>query len=248
MSDSKSTTEEHEHQEDSGVRGTPSSINFGSRNGMLGSFYLMQISIIQGVALGLLITNAMGSLNDLAKMTEPPLALRLSFIGTSLLVLITVSFLYSYFINLMNHSATVPHLLDSLLPILLGVAQVLPTYFFTNPRMWWVLIACFLAFSILPLWRTRSVVGSMIPYLGKEIVELTLVETHRNIKIAVATVFVALLAIIWALFVPTKFTSVSWMIYAMHLTFIWILIGMLLFKSSKYVQKVADLSSASSED
>lgn len=107
--------------------------------GSFPSVYLTIISIIQGVALGILASNSFGYVKRVGPLPHDwPLVL--IYTVFSLLLIILVSFEYTWFIGVFQWS---PTFWDALVPIVLGFTEVGPMFFLDRPRVWWLLTAFF---------------------------------------------------------------------------------------------------------
>ncbi len=108
---------------------------------MAGSFpsvYLTTVSIIQGVALGILANNTFGYVTDPETSSLDNWAPFIPYAAFSFLVIVTVSFEYNWFVGMYRWS---PKVWDTLIPFLLGIAEIGPMFYLTNPRIWWLLTA-----------------------------------------------------------------------------------------------------------
>lgn len=99
--------------------------------------YFTTLSIIQGVALGILIQNSLRSYIEHGAQTIP-----YSVFG--LLTIILISYEYTLFVVMFRRPA---RLLDTALPLLLGVFESAPSFFLAEKRLrypsWWLMTAVF---------------------------------------------------------------------------------------------------------
>jgi hypothetical protein len=98
--------------------------------------YLTIISVIQGVALGLLVQN---TLKDCVFIIA-----RIPYAVISFGTVLAVFYEYSWFVGLYRWS---PRFTDISVPLFLGVAEIIPFFFLDNPKLWWISnsIFCFVA-------------------------------------------------------------------------------------------------------
>lgn len=97
--------------------------------------YLTIISIIQGVALGLLATNTSAAYYGLP--TGSPIVVGLALFARSLLLLLTVvliSYQYTWFVGVFRWP---PRFWDTLVPFALGSAEIVPMFVLQNEIAWW---------------------------------------------------------------------------------------------------------------
>lgn len=117
--------------------------------------YLTIISIIQGVALGLLAANTFGYIKDPA--LAEPWARFLPYSAMSFLIIIVVSYEYTWFVGVFKWS---PRIWDTIIPFALGFSEIGPIFYLTNPKIWWFLTAAFCGFGALgfsnTLWNCRQ--------------------------------------------------------------------------------------------
>lgn len=103
--------------------------------------YLTIISIIQGVALGILAYNTFGYIKN------PEFAGRwLMFIPYSIIsfiIILIVSYEYAWFVGIFRWS---PRIWDSVVPFTLGFSELIPMFFLTRARNWFLStgIFCFI--------------------------------------------------------------------------------------------------------
>jgi hypothetical protein len=102
------------------------------------SVYLTTISIIQGVALGLLAQNYFLFWHD------PRFASTrqdfIPYVIFSLFCILIVSYEYVWFIGIFRANANP---FDTSIPIMLGAAEVCPTFYLADPQAWWGTIILF---------------------------------------------------------------------------------------------------------
>ena len=104
--------------------------------------YLTAISIIQGVALGILASNTFCYIKD-PNLAEPWIRF-LPYSVTSLIFLIVVTYEYTWFVGIFKYS---PKIWDTIIPFVLGASEIAPMFYLTNPRIWWVLVTIFCFFG-----------------------------------------------------------------------------------------------------
>ena len=110
--------------------------------------FLTMISIIQGVAFYFLINNAFplfysGALKLHREFLIYP---ALSFVS-----IITVFFLYSWFVSITYRP---PDLREAAIPFLVGLTQILPMHCFAQPKHWFAFMSLFFLASIIALHNT----------------------------------------------------------------------------------------------
>lgn len=94
------------------------------------SGYLTLISIIQGVAFSVWVTQ-LGSTNEMAVVEDAAYYLRVAF---SFLSIVFIVYYYSWFVSIVY---TAPNLRESIVPLALGATQVWPMYYFNDSTEWW---------------------------------------------------------------------------------------------------------------
>ncbi|MEU4402507.1 hypothetical protein [Micromonospora orduensis] len=100
--------------------------------------YLMNISIIQGVALSVLIVE---TVRTLTREDSPlPLVPTLAQSSLTLACLVIVSYEYLWFSTIMRWT---PTFRDTAIPVVLGVGEIVPPLLLGNPRAWWIATAVF---------------------------------------------------------------------------------------------------------
>ncbi|MEU8128934.1 hypothetical protein AB0B68_17095 [Micromonospora sp. NPDC049049] len=100
--------------------------------------YLMNISIIQGVALSVLVVE---TVNTLRRDTDPlPLLPTLAQSSLTLACLIIVSYEYLWFSTVMRWT---PTFRDTAIPVVLGVGEIVPPLLLGNSRAWWIATGAF---------------------------------------------------------------------------------------------------------
>lgn len=100
--------------------------------------YLNHISIIQGVALGLLIQQAFGALTS-----DKYADYRVGTLGEAVLLFLSVvivSYEYIWFLTIMRWT---PRFSDTLIPLLLGITEIIPIFLLTSFRWWLGFMAVF---------------------------------------------------------------------------------------------------------
>lgn len=100
--------------------------------------YLTVISIIQGVALGILAYNTFGYIKD-PKLVEPWIRF-LPYSAICFILIIILTCEYTWFIGVFKWS---PKIWDTIVPFALGLSEVVPMFYLTNPQSWWLLTAIF---------------------------------------------------------------------------------------------------------
>ncbi|MFG1867046.1 hypothetical protein [Micromonospora arborensis] len=100
--------------------------------------YLMNISIIQGVALSVLVVE---TVNALTRADNPlPLTPTLAQSSLTLACLIVVSYEYLWFSTILRWT---PTFRDTAIPVVLGVGEIVPPLLLGNARAWWIATAVF---------------------------------------------------------------------------------------------------------
>ncbi len=99
--------------------------------------YLTVISIIQGVALGLLAQKTLDYVSN-SKTTDAQAWALAPYATLSFCTIVIVSFEYNWFVGVYRWS---PKFLDTSIPFLLGIAEISPLFFLTSPVWWWRLNA-----------------------------------------------------------------------------------------------------------
>lgn len=95
--------------------------------------YLNNISIIQGVALGLLATRTFGTLDSEHSTLDVVM-----IVGEALFLMmgiIIAAYEYLWFLTVVRWT---PTFRDTLVPFTLGVAEIIPQFFLGTPVAWWV--------------------------------------------------------------------------------------------------------------
>jgi hypothetical protein len=128
----------------------PSSISKDSfKRSMLSSFpsvYLTTISIIQGVALGILAQQTFSGVHGNLRETFP-------FALASLVTIMVISYEYTWFVGMFRWP---PRVWDTLVPFLLGFAEAAPMFFLRDAKMWWLWTAVFCIVGALAFVNTLS--------------------------------------------------------------------------------------------
>jgi len=128
------------------------------RHRMQSSFpavYLTIISIIQGVAMGILVYNTFEYIKD-PKITGCYVRF-LPYSAMCFIFLIVVTREYTWLVGTLKWS---PKVLDTIIPFVLGLSEIIPVFYLTSPHIWWLLVAilCFVgsaAFSN-TLWNCKK--------------------------------------------------------------------------------------------
>lgn len=110
--------------------------------------YLMHVSIIQGLAFGVL------AAKGVELIEKQPLDSVLAHLPRALFSLgavAIVSYQYAVFISVYRRSLTV---FDFLLPLFLGLSELAPAYFLAQPLGWWLSTGLFLLMSALGFLNT----------------------------------------------------------------------------------------------
>jgi hypothetical protein len=105
--------------------------------------HLTVISIIQGVALGILAQNIFVYISNIGKPGFGTIVGLIPYAFLSFLIIVIVSFEYNWFVGVYRWS---PKFLDTFIPFLLGIGEIAPLYSLSNPKAWWLLNA-FLTFA-----------------------------------------------------------------------------------------------------
>ncbi|WP_422733907.1 hypothetical protein ACN26Y_28710 [Micromonospora sp. WMMD558] len=100
--------------------------------------YLMNISIIQGVALSVLVVETVKALTR----DDKPLPILPTVAQSSLTLacLIIVSYEYLWFSTVMRWT---PTFRDTAIPVILGLGEIVPPLLLDDPRAWWIATAAF---------------------------------------------------------------------------------------------------------
>ncbi len=109
------------------------------QNRMASSFpaiYLTNVSIIQAVALGILMERTFGYVAGLDAQDFARWAPMLPYALMSFTLIILTSFEYHWFVGMYQWS---PKAVDTIAPYAVGVAEIGPLFFLTAPRVWWFL-------------------------------------------------------------------------------------------------------------
>lgn len=104
------------------------------------SVYLTLISIIQGVALGILAQNTFECMRNLKDPNVENVITLLPYVVLSFFNIVILSFEYSWFVGVFRWS---PKFWDIFIPFFLGIMEINPLYFLDNPKLWWSLNAGF---------------------------------------------------------------------------------------------------------
>ena len=191
--------------------------------------YLTTTSIIQGVGLGLLLTNTFSYINcsDLS-------AHWLRFLPYSILsflVLIIVTFEYSWFVGIFRFS---PRLVDIIIPFVLGVAEISPMFYLTNPKVWWLLISTFCFIGAIGFFNS---VFMCKKYITDPIVNKLIGNTLKyNILISVSVAIISMLA--GLIHYWQQQMIISWYIEAIFWSFIFLPGFIMLFKDEHFMTKL----------
>jgi hypothetical protein len=102
------------------------------------SVYLTIISIIQGVALGILGYNIFSRFN--AQDIRPNWESIIPYSIISFITIIIVSYEYTWFIGIFRWR---PRVLDILIPVSLGFFEFIPMFFLEYPDKWWIFTSIF---------------------------------------------------------------------------------------------------------
>lgn len=116
----------------------------GIRTGFPAS-YLTVLSIIQGVAFGVLIFNGANALKNGVAVSEPV------FILISFGTLVIVWYEYSWLVRIFAWQPTVA---DAAIPFVLGASEALLTFFFESPFRWTLATITFVVAGAFAYWNT----------------------------------------------------------------------------------------------
>ena len=116
------------------------------------SVYLTLISIIQGVALGILAQNTFGYIST-ESVSNIEVFRMIPYAILSFLTIVTVSFEYNWFVGIYRWS---PKIWDTLIPLLLGMSQIGSLYFLRMPEVWWILNALFAIIGVVAFNNTEN--------------------------------------------------------------------------------------------
>ena len=106
------------------------------------SGYLTLISIIQGVAFSVWVTQ-LGAASEMGAVENAAYYLRVAF---SFLSIVFIVYYYSWFVSIVY---TAPNLRESIVPLALGAAQVWPMFYFNESTEWWLRTSLFFLFGAL---------------------------------------------------------------------------------------------------
>lgn len=112
--------------------------------------YLTVMAIIQGVALGLLLQQLLGAGGGGVFRSPHPGAL-ISEAVASFLAIVVASYEYLWFTTIMRWT---PTFLDTLVPYLLGVAEIVPVLLLGRFTWWWISTVVLFAVGGLAFWHT----------------------------------------------------------------------------------------------
>lgn len=119
-------------------KNTPASI--GERiQSNFSSGYLTLISIIQGVAFGILVSG-LKPIFEVGAWSGLVLPI-LSLISLSFMV-----FYYHWFVSILYSP---PNIFETLIPIIVSIFEVIPFYYFNNHKIWWLTTGIFYLIAIL---------------------------------------------------------------------------------------------------
>jgi hypothetical protein len=164
--------------------------------------FLTMISIIQGVAFYFLINNAFPLFYSGALKLHREL---LIYPVMSFATIITVFFLYSWFVSITYRP---PDVREAAIPFLVGLTQILPMHCFSEPKHWFGFFALFLVASIIALQNTLR--GLHKRDFGADFeaaYEKSCHEERRNILVCAILIPISLAA--WWLY-PDGPLSFSW--------------------------------------
>jgi len=152
--------------------------------------YLTMVSVIQGVAVGILTQNTLDFFNksDIASFLHI-----LPFALVSLLAIMIVSFEYVWFTGIYRWSIK---FWDVVTPIMLGITEVSTLFFLNEPAYWWLAHSIFTLFGTLAFFRTylncdkkmfssQTLVGytqdSLFDYIERDIVKSMCITASASI-------------------------------------------------------------------
>lgn len=153
------------------------------------SVYLTVISIIQGVALGILGLNSFGYVSTLKSQTIENWLSILPYTFLSFLAIVVVSFEYNWFVGVYRWS---PKFWDTLIPFSLGLAQIGPLYFLNQPRIWWILNGVFVLVGTIAFVNTLSNCKEDM-FETINVYKMTKSGVHRDIVLTAALVIILFL-------------------------------------------------------
>lgn len=110
--------------------------------------YLTVMAIIQGVALGLLLQQLLGA-GGVFESQHPVILISQGI--ASFLAIVVASYEYLWFTTIMRWT---PTFLDTLVPYLLGVAEIVPVLLLGRFRWWWICTVVLFAVGGLAFWHT----------------------------------------------------------------------------------------------
>ena len=154
--------------------------------------YLTVISIIQGVALGILASNTFDYIKN-PDFAEHWIRF-LPYSAMSFISIIVVSFEYTWFVGVFKRS---PKIWDTVVPFVLGLSEIGPMFYLTNPSSWWLLTSVFCCVGagsfFNTLWNCKQ---SMF---GKKAYHMTRSNLKWNILLALIAALNCTFAWIWIL-------------------------------------------------
>ena len=142
------------------------------------SGYLTLISIIQGVAFGIWITNINDAFDLQTFHSYQVIYPFLSFFG-----IIFIFYYYSWFVSIVY---TLPNLRESVVPLVLAAAEVAPMYFFDQPQYWWLFTGIFFAAGSIAFLNTLLALrNDNYATDFRQAVSLARIETYSNIILSI---------------------------------------------------------------
>ncbi|MBI5796554.1 MAG: hypothetical protein HZA47_09630 [Planctomycetes bacterium] len=163
---------------------------------MVNSFpavYLTIISIIQGVALGILAQNTFEYIQKFKVLNVKDIITLLPYVTLSFFNIVIVFFEYSWFIGVFRWS---PKFSDTFIPFFLGIMEISPLYFLDKPKFWWFLNAGYvLAGAIAYINTFASCKTDMF-----EIKEIYKFTKRRSLENVIVTIMPLIVFIITAIY------------------------------------------------
>ena len=152
------------------------------------AIYFTMASIIQGVALGILAFNTFGYINDPQYNNLWITFLPYTIISFFIIIIITYEFNWS--LEVLRWS---PRIWDTIVHFTLGFSEIAPMFFFTNPKIWWLLTSVFCFVGTLALLNTFC-------HCKKDMFEKN--ETYRRVKNELlGSIIIAILAAFFCILV-----------------------------------------------
>lgn len=141
--------------------------------------YLTTMSIIQGVALGLLASNTFSHVNSRA-FTGAWIDF-LPYPVMSFMMILIVSFEYTWFISVFQSP---PEIWDTVIPFVLGFLEIAPTFYLTEPSTWWLFNSVFCLFGTIAFLNTLRIAKRDLS-TNQEVQDIVMATLHLNSSISI---------------------------------------------------------------